>query len=169
MRQRVMIAMAIANDPDLLIADEPTTALDVTVQQQVLDLLAVARSKAGAATVLITHDLGVVAEMAERVLVMYAGRIVEEADVYSLFAQPRHPYTVGLLHSVPRLDTDAGLLEPIPGSPPSAGAVQDACAFAPRCAMARQRCREERPEAIDLGGGRRSACHFHEELADARV
>ncbi len=169
MRQRVMIAMAIANDPDLLIADEPTTALDVTVQQQVLDLLAVARSKAGAATVLITHDLGVVAEMAERVLVMYAGRIVEEADVYSLFAQPRHPYTVGLLHSVPRLDTDAGLLEPIPGSPPSRGAVEGGCAFASRCAMARERCRLERPEAIDLGGGRRSACHFHEELADVSV
>jgi oligopeptide/dipeptide ABC transporter ATP-binding protein len=166
MRQRAMIAMAIANDPSLLIADEPTTALDVTIQAQVLGLLRTAQQETGAATVLITHDLGVVAEMAERVLVMYAGRIVEQADVRSLFRSPRHPYTVGLLDSIPRLDVEAQSLTPIPGSPPSLLAPPPGCPFAPRCALrkGRSRCVEERPALAPVGSGRASACHFSEEL-----
>jgi oligopeptide/dipeptide ABC transporter ATP-binding protein len=167
MRQRVMIAMAIANNPSLLIADEPTTALDVTIQAQVLSLLQAAQQETGAATILITHDLGVVAEMAERVLVMYAGRIVEHADVRRLFSEPRHPYTVGLLHSIPRLDVDTQQLDPIPGAPPSLIAPPPGCAFAPRCSLShgRKRCRTERPALVALGDGRASACHFHDELA----
>jgi len=166
MRQRAMIAMAIANDPSLLIADEPTTALDVTIQAQVLNLLRTAQQETGAATVLITHDLGVVAEMAERVLVMYAGRIVERADVRSLFRSPRHPYTVGLLESIPRLDSEAQALTPIPGSPPSLLAPPPGCPFAPRCALrkGRSRCVEERPALVSVGDGRATACHFSEEL-----
>ncbi|TDC80671.1 ABC transporter ATP-binding protein [Actinomadura sp. 7K507] len=173
MRQRAMIAMAIANDPDLLIADEPTTALDVTVQAQVLDLIRLTRRETGAATVLITHDLGVVAELADRVVVMYAGRVVEHGDVGAIFDSPRHPYTRGLLESLPALDGDAGDLTPIPGSPPTPGEVPPGCAFAPRCPMARDRCRVERPELTRSGAGRASACHFHHELAgeetDAQV
>ncbi len=164
MRQRAMIAMAIANNPALLIADEPTTALDVTIQAQVLSLLRAAQAETGAATILITHDLGVVAEMAERVLVMYAGRIVERADVHSLFARPRHPYTVGLLDSIPRLDAETQALKPIPGSPPSLLAPPPGCPFAPRCALRRSVCVTERPPLIDIGDGRATACHFHEEL-----
>ncbi|HLV73761.1 MAG TPA: ABC transporter ATP-binding protein [Vulgatibacteraceae bacterium] len=165
MRQRAMIAMAIANDPDLLIADEPTTALDVTVQAQVLDLIRLTRRETGAATVLITHDLGVVAELADRVVVMYAGRVVEHGPVAEIFESPRHPYTRGLLDSLPDLDGDVGDLTPIPGSPPTPGEVPRGCAFAPRCPMARARCREERPEPAQSGPGRGSACHFHHELA----
>jgi oligopeptide/dipeptide ABC transporter ATP-binding protein len=166
MRQRAMIAMAIANDPALLIADEPTTALDVTIQAQVLSLLRTAQEETGAATVLITHDLGVVAEMAERVLVMYAGRIVEQADVRSLFRSPRHPYTVGLLDSIPRLDVETQSLRPIPGSPPSLLAPPPGCPFAPRCALRQGRslCVTERPALVSDGAGRASACHFSEEL-----
>jgi oligopeptide/dipeptide ABC transporter ATP-binding protein len=169
MRQRAMIAMAIANNPALLIADEPTTALDVTIQAQVLELLRTAQQETGAATVLITHDLGVVAEMAERVLVMYAGRIVERADVRQLFARPRHPYTVGLLESVPRLDVETQELTPIPGSPPSLLVRRPGCPFAPRCALRRSLCDEERPPLVDIGDGRASACHFHEELEAAHA
>ncbi|WP_026402312.1 ABC transporter ATP-binding protein [Actinomadura rifamycini] len=165
MRQRAMIAMAIANEPDLLIADEPTTALDVTVQAQVLDLLREARRETGAATVLITHDLGVVAEMADRVVVMYAGRVVEHGPVAEIFRAPRHPYTRGLLDSLPRMDEDADELTPIPGAPPAPGEVTAGCPFAPRCAMVRDRCRTERPEFAPTGPGRTSACHFHAELA----
>jgi oligopeptide/dipeptide ABC transporter ATP-binding protein len=166
MRQRAMIAMAIANDPDLLIADEPTTALDVTIQAQVLDLLRTAQRDTGAATILITHDLGVVAELADRVVVLYAGRVMEEADVGELFARPRHPYTAGLLSSVPRADLD-GELRSIPGSPPNMVDPPSGCPFHPRCPMARERCRTERPEPYDLGDGRRSACHYADELDDA--
>ncbi|MBB4907906.1 ABC transporter ATP-binding protein [Actinophytocola algeriensis] len=163
MRQRAMIAMAIANDPALLIADEPTTALDVTIQAQVLSLLRTAKQETGAATVLITHDLGVVAEMAERVLVMYAGRIVEQADVRSLFASPRHPYTAGLLASIPRLDVESQTLTPIPGSPPSLLAPPPGCPFAPRCALrqGRAECVSERPALREVDG-HATACHFAE-------
>jgi oligopeptide/dipeptide ABC transporter ATP-binding protein len=165
MRQRAMIAMAIANDPELLIADEPTTALDVTIQAQVLDLLRTAQETTKAATILITHDLGVIAELADRVLVMYAGRIVEQASVRTLFAAPRHPYTAGLLASLPRLDDEEGPLRPIPGSPPNMLEPPPGCPFHPRCPLAADRCRTERPELTDLGNGQYSACHFHEKLA----
>jgi oligopeptide/dipeptide ABC transporter ATP-binding protein len=167
MRQRAMIAMAIANDPDLIIADEPTTALDVTIQAQVLDLIKRARQETGAATILITHDLGVVAELADRIVVMYAGRVVESAGVEELFDAPRHPYTMGLLASLPRMDVDADQLSPIPGNPPNMAAPPAGCAFHPRCPLARQRCRDERPELVDIDSGRRSACHFHIELIAA--
>ncbi|MEU5876428.1 ABC transporter ATP-binding protein [Spirillospora sp. NPDC047279] len=166
MRQRAMIAMAMANDPDLLIADEPTTALDVTVQAQVLDLLRLTRRETGAATVLITHDLGVVAELADRVVVMYAGRVIEHGPVAEIFGAPRHPYTRGLLESLPRLDDDAEELTPIPGTPPAPGEAAEGCPFAPRCAMVRDRCLTERPELVQTGPGRASACHFHHELAE---
>ncbi|QWF84942.1 ABC transporter ATP-binding protein [Amycolatopsis sp. CA-230715] len=169
MRQRAMIAMAIANDPALIIADEPTTALDVTIQAQVLGLLKTAQAETGAATILITHDLGVVAELADRVAVMYAGRIVETATVFELFAQPRHPYTLGLLASLPRLDLPADELRPIPGSPPDMTDPPRGCAFHPRCPLARDRCRTERPALAVLDGGRQSACHFADELSEADV
>jgi oligopeptide/dipeptide ABC transporter ATP-binding protein len=162
MRQRAMIAMAIANDPDLIIADEPTTALDVTIQAQVLRLIAVAQAKTGAATVLITHDLGVVAELADRVVVMYAGRVMETAAVEALFTRPRHPYTVGLLASLPRTDTDT--LDPIPGNPPNMADPPGGCPFHPRCPLARARCRTERPEPREIEPGRESACHYAEEV-----
>jgi oligopeptide/dipeptide ABC transporter ATP-binding protein len=167
MRQRVMIAMAIANDPALLIADEPTTALDVTIQAQVLQLLRTAQRPAGAATILITHDLGVVAELADRLAVMYAGRVVEQGEVGEVFAQPRHPYTLGLLTSVPRMDVEDDELHPIPGSPPDMLAPPPGCAFHPRCPLARQLCRDQRPALQPVGGGHAVACHFHEELIGA--
>ncbi len=167
MRQRAMIAMALANGPALLIADEPTTALDVTIQAQVLELLREAQRETEAATILITHDLGVVAELADRVVVMYAGRVVEQGDVRTIFTAPRHPYTIGLMASKPRMDTDVGELQPIPGSPPSLLDPPPGCPFQPRCALAgsRDRCRTERPEPVPVGTGHVTACHFHEELA----
>jgi peptide/nickel transport system ATP-binding protein len=163
MRQRVMIAMALACQPKLLIADEPTTALDVTIQAQILDLMRELKSKTGAAIVLITHDLGVVAEMAERVVVMYAGRKVEEAPVATLFADPRHPYTRGLLASVPKLGSSLagaarGRLAEIPGVVPSLREEIVGCAFAPRCAHAVERCRRETPELEAQGPGHVAAC-----------
>jgi peptide/nickel transport system ATP-binding protein len=145
MRQRVMIAMALACDPELLIADEPTTALDVTIQAQVLDLMRRLRAETRAAIMLITHDLGVVAEMADRVIVMYAGQIVEEAPVGAVFARPEHPYTVGLLGSIPRLDRTRGRLPAIEGTVPSPHAMPLGCRFAPRCPFADARCREQPP------------------------
>jgi len=167
MRQRAMIAMAIANDPDLIIADEPTTALDVTIQAQVLDLIKRARQETGAATILITHDLGVVAELADRIVVMYAGRVVESAGVQELFAEPRHPYTMGLLASLPRMNVDTDRLTPIPGNPPNMADPPAGCAFHPRCPLARPQCRDQRPGLLHIGGGRHSACHFHTELIAA--
>ena len=145
MRQRVMIAMALACDPELLIADEPTTALDVTIQAQVLDLMRKLRAETGTAIMLITHDLGVVAEMADRVIVMYAGQIVEEAPVAAIFARPEHPYTVGLLGSIPRLDKTRGRLPAIEGTVPSPTAMPDGCRFARRCPFADARCEAETP------------------------
>ncbi|SDL37200.1 ABC transporter ATP-binding protein [Nonomuraea jiangxiensis] len=167
MRQRALIAMALANRPDLLIADEPTTALDVTVQAQVLSLLDTARREAGAAALLITHDLGVIAELADRVAVMYAGRVVEQGDVHQVFATPRHPYTRGLLSSRPGLDPATGDLVPIPGSPPDLLAPPPGCAFEPRCVLGagRDACRAARPEPVVVAGGHLSACHFPEEAA----
>ena len=168
MRQRVMIAMALACNPRLLIADEPTTALDVTIQAQILDLMRGLKEKTGAAIVLITHDLGVVAEMAQRVVVMYAGRKVEEAPVDALFARPRHPYTRGLLASIPRLgegSTSRRRLAEIPGMVPSLREAIAGCVFAPRCAYATERCRREYPPLEEKGGGHVVACWEAERVA----
>ncbi len=167
MRQRIMIAMAIALEPDLVIADEPTTALDVTVQAQVMDLLGELRREMGMGLVLITHDLGVVAEVADDIAVMYAGRIVETAPVGALYAAPAHPYTRGLLDSVPRLDRKGRQLYAISGLPPSPARLPEGCAFHPRCPMARARCRAETPVLVPAGAERTSACHFWPELATA--
>ena len=169
MRQRVMIAMALACNPRLLIADEPTTALDVTIQAQILDLMRALKEKTGAAIVLITHDLGVVAEMAQRVVVMYAGRKVEEAPVDDLFARPRHPYTRGLLKSIPRLG-DAQKpgrmrLAEIPGMVPSLREEIAGCIFAPRCAHAAERCRREYPPLEHKGAGHWVACWESDRIA----
>jgi len=166
MRQRVVIAIAMANNPDVIIADEPTTALDVTVQAQVLEALETARAETGAALVLITHDLGVIAGHVDRVVVMYAGKMVEGAGVDELFYAPRMPYTLGLLGSLPRLDRARDhRLTPILGSPPSMVALPPGCPFAPRCPMAEHRCREEEPELRPVDGGpRTAACHFAERL-----
>jgi glutathione transport system ATP-binding protein len=158
-RQRVVIAIAIANDPDLLICDEPTTALDVTVQAQILDVLKTARDVTGAGVLIITHDLGVVAEFADRALVMYAGRVVESASVNNLYRDRRMPYTVGLLGSVPRLDAAQGTrLVPIPGAPPSLLALEPGCPFTPRCPLVIDECRAGEPELIEVGVDHRAAC-----------
>lgn len=158
-RQRVVIAIAIANDPDLLICDEPTTALDVTVQAQILDVLRTARDVTGAGVLIITHDLGVVAEFADRALVMYAGRVVESAGVNDLYRDRQMPYTVGLLGSVPRLDAAQGTrLVPIPGAPPSLAGMDPGCPFAPRCPLVIDECRSAEPELIQVGADHRAAC-----------
>jgi oligopeptide/dipeptide ABC transporter ATP-binding protein len=168
MRQRAMIAMSIANSPSLLIADEPTTALDVTIQAQVLEVLKTVQAETSAATILITHDLGIVAELCERVIVMYAGKIVEHGDVHTIFQNPRHPYTIGLMDSLPKLTDDEEWLRPIPGQPPSLINRPSGCAFHPRCFLSqgRLRCLEEVPplRPADGGVGHTSACHFAEEL-----
>jgi oligopeptide transport system ATP-binding protein len=165
MRQRVMIAMALACEPRLVIADEPTTALDVTVQAQILDLLKELTRETGAALILITHDLGVVARYADRVAVMYGGRIVETAPARELYADPRHPYTRGLMASVPRLDGDARRrLVPIDGQPPDLAALPGGCAFAPRCAHAFDPCRIERPALAAVAADAR---HLKACFADA--
>ena len=169
MRQRVMIAMALACHPKLLIADEPTTALDVTIQAQILDLMRELKSEIGAAIILITRDLGVVAEMAQRVVVMYAGRKVEEAPVGDLFRRPQHPYTLGLLASVPRLGATLGRAEPprlaeIPGTVPSLRDPIVGCAFAPRCAYATERCSREAPPLEAKTAAHLAACFESERL-----
>jgi peptide/nickel transport system ATP-binding protein len=158
MRQRAMIAMALANDPRLLIADEPTTALDVTIQAQILELMHELQRDTGTAIVLITHDLGVVAEVADEVAVMYAGRVVERAPVGALFDEPQHPYTVGLLGSIPRLHGDAARLAAIPGQVPSPLARPPGCAFADRCPFADARCTRELPPWRAVGAGHHAAC-----------
>jgi oligopeptide/dipeptide ABC transporter ATP-binding protein len=175
MRQRAMIAMAIANDPSVLVADEPTTALDVTIQAQIVEVLKTAQRETQAATVLITHDLGLVAELADRVVVMYAGRVVELGDVYTIFDSPRHPYTVGLMNSLARVDADRERLEPIPGQPPSLISPPPGCAFHPRCTLSQGRevCRTDVPELRTTveDDAHLTRCHFAEELRvhDVRV
>ena len=158
MRQRAMIAMALACEPRLLIADEPTTALDVTIQAQILDLMRSLQKETGTAIILITHDLGVVAEVADEVVVMYAGRVVERAPVQRLFEAPQHPYTVGLLGSIPRLDADQERLAAIDGQVPNPFRMPGGCSFAQRCPFAQAQCREAAPELRDLGGGQSAAC-----------
>ncbi len=167
MRQRVMIAMALGLDPEVLIADEPTTALDVTVQAQVMDLLADLQRDTGMALMLITHDLGVVTEPADRAAVMYAGQVVETGTVDELFSTPAHPYTLGLMRSVPSLDSRQASLEPIRGAPPSLQAIPSGCPFHPRCPFATSRCPQEDPPLATVPGaafGRASACHYAEEV-----
>jgi oligopeptide/dipeptide ABC transporter ATP-binding protein len=163
MNQRVMIAMAMACRPKLIIADEPTTALDVTIQAQILSLLRDMRDSSGMSLLLVTHDLGVVAEMADRVAVMYLGRVVEEAATLDLFASPRHPYTAGLLRSMPRVDLDVEQLVPIEGAVPSLLEMPGGCAFHPRCPSAHGRCAEAIPELLDADGAARAhkaACYY---------
>ena len=159
MRQRVMIAMALANKPDLLIADEPTTALDVTIQDQILRRLRELEKEYGTSIIFITHDLGVVAELCDRVAVMYGGLIMEEALIDDLFEQPKHPYTMGLLASIPDIEQDKSVrLKPIPGSPPDMTNPPKGCPFAPRCPYARKLCGEKLPEFVEVGENHRSRC-----------
>ena len=167
MRQRIMIAMAIALDPAVLIADEPTTALDVTVQAQIMSLLEELQEERNMGLILITHDLGVVADVADRIAVMYAGRLVEKADVYDLYAAPAHPYTRGLLDSIPRLDQKGQTLAAIGGLPPNLMRIPPGCPFNPRCRMAQDVCRAELPPLREVAPGRLSACHFAEEVVNA--
>jgi oligopeptide/dipeptide ABC transporter ATP-binding protein len=172
MRQRAMIAMAMANDPDVLIADEPTTALDVTTQAQILELLKEVRRRTRSALVLITHDFGVIAGVADRVLVMYAGKVVESGTVDEVLLHPAHPYTKGLLASMPRAAQEARRLVRIAGQPPSLVDVPSGCAFHPRCPFARlpDSCATTVPELLPValpGGGHRAACPFHDHLVEA--
>ena len=167
MRQRVMIAMALSCNPKLLLADEPTTALDVTVQAQVLELLARLSREMGTAAILITHNLGVVARYAERVCVMYAGRIVESGSAAALYATPRHAYTLGLLESVPRVDRAYAPLLPIEGVAPDLMALPPGCEFAPRCRFATEICRADRPALTPVGDGHLVSCHHADQVAEA--
>lgn len=164
MQQRVMIAMALACKPKLLVADEPTTALDVTIQAQILELLADLQKKLGMAVLLITHNLGLVADVSDWVNVMYAGNIVESGPTKKVLASPRHPYTKALLNAVPRLDSDKGRLEGIEGTVPSPSHWPSGCKFHPRCGYAEGRCEAEVPALRDMGGEQSSACHFAEKL-----
>ncbi len=158
MRQRVMIAMALSSEPALLIADEPTTALDVTIQAQVLELMRTLREETGTAIMLITHDLGVIAELADEVVVMYSGRIVERASVARLFDQPQHPYTIGLLGSIPKLHLEQTRLAAIEGQVPTPMSGLQGCRFAPRCPFADHHCRTVQPPLLDIGDGHEAAC-----------
>jgi peptide/nickel transport system ATP-binding protein len=165
MRQRAMIAMAIANSPSLLIADEPTTALDVTIQAQVLEVMRTVQAATHAATILITHDLGIVAELCDRVLVMYGGRIVESGEIHTIFATPRHPYTIGLMNSLPKLTEDEEWLQPIPGQPPSLITPPRGCPFQARCDRSVDRCTSTPPPLAVIPAGdpaHRSACWLSE-------
>ncbi|MGW7251919.1 ABC transporter ATP-binding protein [Streptomyces decoyicus] len=166
MRQRIMIAMALSLGPELIIADEPTTALDVTVQAQVMDLLAELQRELTMGLILITHDLGVVADVADTIAVMYAGRIVETAPVHQLYKAPAHPYTRGLLDSIPRLDQKGQRLYAIKGLPPNLTAIPPGCPFHPRCPLAQDICRTDLPPLYEAGPGRASACHFWKETLD---
>jgi peptide/nickel transport system ATP-binding protein len=167
MRQRVMIAMALSCQPQLLIADEPTTALDVTIQAQILDLMKKLSKASHMAVMLITHDLGVIAEMADRVIVMYAGQVVEEADVFTLFENPQHPYTQGLIHSIPHLDArEEERLVSIPGTVPSLYQRVPGCRFHARCPLATARCVCEAPPLIEAAAGHQARCWMVEETAN---
>jgi oligopeptide transport system ATP-binding protein len=170
MRQRVMIAMALSCRPELLIADEPTTALDVTIQAQILELIKTLKTEIGASVILITHDLGVVAGMTDRVIVMYAGKIFEQAPTGELFARPGNPYTLGLLRSVPDPAAEQGKLYQIPGQPPDLARLPEGCPFAPRCERAEEICGKELPPFVQLTSDHFSLCHFADEVyADSNV
>jgi oligopeptide transport system ATP-binding protein len=167
MRQRVMIAMALALDPDVLIADEPTTALDVTIQAQVMDLLRDLQAERDMGLILITHDMGVVADVCDEIAVMYAGRVVERAPVRDIYATPAHPYTRALLRSIPRVDRKGSALDVIEGLPPNLARIPQGCSFHPRCPFVQERCRLDEPPLYQVGYGRDSACHYWEEVVDA--
>jgi peptide/nickel transport system ATP-binding protein len=162
MRQRVMIAIAMSCDPELLIADEPTTALDVTIQAQILDLMRKLNKDSGTAIMMITHDLGVVAELCDRVVVMYSGKVVEEGDVRSILGNPTHPYTKGLIQSVPHLQEKRKRLYSIPGNVPVPGSLTKGCQFAPRCEFAMDQCHKELPELTELENGHKSRCWLNQ-------
>ena len=164
MRQRIMIAMAIALDPAVLIADEPTTALDVTVQAQIMQLLAELQEERQMGLILITHDLGVVADVADRACVMYAGRLVEKSEIHDLYANPSHPYTKGLIESIPRLDQKGQTLAAIGGLPPNLTRIPPGCPFNPRCRYAQDICTRDLPPLREVLPGRMAACHFSEEV-----
>jgi len=165
MRQRVMIAMALALDPDVLIADEPTTALDVTVQAQIMKLLSDLQAERNMGLILITHDMGVVADVADRISIMYAGRIIEEAPVHDIYASPAHPYTKALLESIPRLDQKGQDLNVIRGLPPNLANIPKGCSFNPRCRYVKDECRVDPPPPVyDVSANRTSACHFWQEV-----
>ena len=163
MRQRVVMAIALAGEPAILFADEPTTALDVTIQAQILDLMKKLQKEDQSSILLITHDLGVVAEMCTRVIVMYAGKIVEEAPVQQLFASPTHPYTQGLIASVPKLGAGVKVLPSIPGSVPDLASMPTGCRFAPRCKYATDKCRAQEPELKTVGENQRCRCWLKQE------
>jgi len=167
MRQRAMIAIALASSPKLLLADEPTTALDVTIQDQILNLLLDLRDELGMSVVLVTHDLGVVAQTCDRMAVMYAGRIVEEGEVAPVLAQPAHAYTIGLLGSVPQAGAERAPLRAIEGAPPALADIPDGCAFAPRCRFATELCGCTRPDLAEFGAGQAVACHHAAEIRAA--
>ncbi len=169
MRQRAMIAMALSCRPSILIADEPTTALDVTIQAQILDLMKELQKEYGMALIMITHDMGVIAEMADRVVVMYAGRVVEYGEVHEIFKKPRHPYTYGLLSSIPRLDVEQEKLKSIPGTVPDPLSFPSGCKFHPRCEFAQERCKNEEPELVEVEPGHFSRCFFWEKLKELEV
>ncbi|WP_102273695.1 ABC transporter ATP-binding protein [Cytobacillus massiliigabonensis] len=170
MRQRIMIAMAMSCDPTLLIADEPTTALDVTIQAQILELMKKLKEEKGTAIMLITHDLGVVAEMCDRVVVMYAGKVVEEAEVIEIFENPKHPYTQGLLNSIPKLGQKMNRLDSIPGNVPTPANMPAGCKFAPRCSSVMEVCKEADPELIQMEQGHKCRCFLyqHEMAREAK-
>ncbi len=163
MRQRAMIAMALSCNPKLLIADEPTTALDVTIQAQILELMRDLKERINTSIIFITHDLGVIAEMAQHVVVMYSGKIVEDADVESLFNNPKHPYTAGLIHSKPRLDEEKEVLDFIPGNVPNPMAMPQGCAFNPRCKEVMEICQQEMPDLIETNPGRQVRCWLYQK------
>jgi peptide/nickel transport system ATP-binding protein len=165
MRQRAMIAMALANDPEVIVADEPTTALDVTVQAQILELLVRVKEETGAAIILITHDLGVVAGMADRTLVMYAGRVVEDGQVEEVYYRPRMPYTAGLLGAIPSLESEGERLNQIKGAPPSLVNLPPGCPFSPRCPIATTTCLEVEPPLLEVGVAHHAACHRSDVLS----
>jgi oligopeptide/dipeptide ABC transporter ATP-binding protein len=167
MRQRVMIAMSLALEPDIIIADEPTTALDVTVQAQVMKLLSDLQSEMNMGLILITHDMGVVADVADKICVMYAGHAVERADVFEIYERPAHPYTKALLESIPRVDQKGQDLAVIKGLPPTLISPPPGCSFHPRCRFARDRCKTDEPPLYEVPGNRLSACHYWEEVLES--
>jgi peptide/nickel transport system ATP-binding protein len=169
MRQRVMIAMAMSCEPKLLIADEPTTALDVTIQAQILDLMKQLNNEHGTSIMLITHDLGVVTEICDRVVVMYGGKVVEEGDVRTIIKEPQHPYTKGLIRSLPKIHLKEERLYSIPGNVPKPGSISQGCSFAPRCEFAFEACREKTPELIELSPGHQCRCFLYEEEGGTQV